>query len=66
MSDTTITAWPEWMRPAVAASYTGLARSYLYQLMSAEAIPYHKRGRARLLKKSDLDAYMEKGRKEAI
>lgn len=54
---------PEWLRPKDAAAYTGLSRSYLYNLMSAEAIPSYKQGRATVLKRSELDAYMAKGRR---
>ena len=58
--------WPEWLRPKDAAHYTGLSRSYLYQLISSQVISSYKRGRATVLKRTELDAYMEKGKKEAI
>lgn len=62
----TAPTWGEWLRPKDAAAYTGLSRSYLYQLASAQVITTYKRGRATTFKKSELDAYMEGGKRESI
>lgn len=59
--------WPEWMRADTAAEYTGLSKSYLRNLASAEAIAVSKPSPAILLfKRTDLDKYLLKTRREAI
>jgi len=59
--------WPEWMRVKVAAEYSGLSAKYLYNLASAEAIATSKPSPTVLLfKRTDIDAYLMKFRKEAI
>ena len=61
-----MTPWPEWMRVDTAAAYTGLSAKHLYNLSSAQAITTYHPGAALLFKKADLDAYIEKNKKEAI
>lgn len=58
--------WPEWMRAETASEYSGLARSTLYALSSSQAIPTYHPGSVLLFKRTDLDAYIEKTKKEAI
>ena len=61
-----MTPWPEWMRVDTAAAYCGLSAKHLYNLSSAQAITTYHPGACLLFKKTDLDAYIEKTKKEAI
>ncbi|MBU1081646.1 MAG: helix-turn-helix domain-containing protein [Spirochaetes bacterium] len=59
--------WPEWMRADVASEYCGLSESYLRGLASAEAIAATKPApKILLFKRTDLDEYLTRTRKEAI
>ncbi|MFJ8668539.1 helix-turn-helix domain-containing protein [Streptomyces sp. NPDC093600] len=40
-----------------AADYLSLGRSTIYELMAAGALPYVKVGRARRVRRTDLDAF---------
>jgi len=65
-----MTTWPEWLRlspgPGSAMEYTGLSRSYLYNKIGDRTLPSYKQGRRVLLRKRDVDAWMESNKREAI
>jgi excisionase family DNA binding protein len=42
-----------------AAGYLGISRSYMYDLLRAEAVRSFKVGRRRLIRAADLDAFCE-------
>jgi excisionase family DNA binding protein len=48
-----------YFRPEEAAEYLRVGRTTMYALLSSKAIPSVKEGRTRIIRKADLDAYIE-------
>ncbi|MEU9605055.1 helix-turn-helix domain-containing protein [Streptomyces sp. NPDC048057] len=53
----TMTPIPALFTVKAAAAYLSLGRSTLYELMAAQELPYVKVGRARRLRRAELDAF---------
>lgn len=49
----------EWLSPADVSRLLGIARSKVYELIHARAFRSYRIGKRRLVRKSDLMAYME-------
>jgi excisionase family DNA binding protein len=55
-----INAWPALMSVEAAAQYIGLGRDKVYDLMNAGEIGKHKEGARTLIRRSDLDEWVER------
>lgn len=49
-----------YFRPEEAAEYLRVGRTTMYTLLKSEAIPSVKEGRTRIIRKVDLDHYIER------
>lgn len=51
--------WTDEMRPNEAAEYVGISRAYFYALLSSEVIPSKYTRGKRLIRREDLDRFIE-------
>ena len=52
-----------WLTPAEAAAYLRLSRTHIYRLVGEGDLESYSIGGKTLLKKDDLDAWVEKGKR---
>lgn len=57
--------WPAFMTVPESGEYSGLGERFMRRLIAERRIPFHKVGRHVRLARTDLDALMAAGRKEA-
>jgi excisionase family DNA binding protein len=55
----TMPAEQVWFRPEEAATHIRVGRTTMYKLLRAGKIPSVTEGRVRLIRRSDLDSYLE-------